>query len=185
MSTLSGYHEPPGPALRFPRQRCHTYYLRTRLYRRHHRQWKRSSRLAKCTLLDELHKHRNSRPQSSGHRYPHHGLDFRYRHGVGRFYTTLLDLHRLKPYHRTSHPAVPPPPPYTEPGVGIANCNDLSLFTYGLSIVANQKLYLLGSFNQVNLAGGRAPADKYLRATGPLRNVGRDFAGGFDGTSFR
>jgi hypothetical protein len=51
----------------------------------------------------------------------------------------------------STEPATPPfpaPPPYTEPGIGITNCNDLSLFTSGLSIVANQTLYLLGSFNQ-------------------------------------
>jgi hypothetical protein len=51
----------------------------------------------------------------------------------------------------TTEPATPPspvPPPYTEPGIGITNCNDLSLFTCGLSIVTNQTLYLLGSFNQ-------------------------------------
>ena len=60
----------------------------------------------------------------------------------------------------TIEPATPPspaPPPYTEPGIGITNCNDLSLFTYGLSIVTNQTLYLLGSFNQVNLVGGTLP----------------------------
>jgi hypothetical protein len=52
----------------------------------------------------------------------------------------------------TVEPATPPspaPPPYTEPGIGITNCNDLHLFTSGLSIVTNQTLYLLGSFNQV------------------------------------
>jgi hypothetical protein len=60
----------------------------------------------------------------------------------------------------TVEPATPPsptPPPYTEPGIGITNCNDLSLFTSGLSIVTNQTLYLLGSFNQVNITGGTLP----------------------------
>jgi hypothetical protein len=47
-------------------------------------------------------------------------------------------------------PASPLPPPYTEPGIAITNCNDLHLFTNGLSIVTNQTLYLLGSFNQVS-----------------------------------
>ena len=52
----------------------------------------------------------------------------------------------------TTEPAASPspaPPPYTEPGIGITNTNDLSAFTSGLSIVANQTLYLLDSFNQV------------------------------------
>jgi hypothetical protein len=52
----------------------------------------------------------------------------------------------------TTEPAASPspaPPPYTEPGIGITNTNDLSAFTSGLSIVSNQTLYLLGSFNQV------------------------------------
>ena len=60
----------------------------------------------------------------------------------------------------TVEPATPPspaPPPYTEPGVGITNCNDLHLFTSGLSIVTNQTLYLVGPFNQVNLTSGTLP----------------------------
>ena len=37
----------------------------------------------------------------------------------------------------------------SDPGVAITGANDLSLFTNGLSIVSNQTLYLLDSFNQV------------------------------------
>jgi hypothetical protein len=37
----------------------------------------------------------------------------------------------------------------SDPGVAITNTNDLSLFTNGLSIVCNQTLYLIDSFNQV------------------------------------
>jgi hypothetical protein len=36
-----------------------------------------------------------------------------------------------------------------DPGVAITNVNDLSAFTKGLSVITNQTLYLLGSFNQV------------------------------------
>jgi hypothetical protein len=37
----------------------------------------------------------------------------------------------------------------SDPGIAIANTNDLHLFTTGLSIVSNQTLYLLDSFNQI------------------------------------
>jgi hypothetical protein len=43
----------------------------------------------------------------------------------------------------------PLPPPYAEPGIAITDTNDLSAFTSGFSIVTNQNLYLLDSFNQV------------------------------------
>jgi hypothetical protein len=58
-----------------------------------------------------------------------------------------------------SNPTTEPAAAYTssDPGVGIANTNDLSAFTSGLSIVSNQTLYLIGSFNQVNLVGGTLP----------------------------
>jgi hypothetical protein len=36
----------------------------------------------------------------------------------------------------------------SDPGVAITNTNDLTAFTNGLSIVSNQTLYLIGSFNQ-------------------------------------
>jgi hypothetical protein len=69
--------------------------------------------------------------------------------------TAAVDSSQLYSVYIGSNPAIEPatppsplPPPYTEPGIGITNCNDLSLFTSGLSIVANQTLYLLGSFNQ-------------------------------------
>jgi hypothetical protein len=78
--------------------------------------------------------------------------------------TASVDSTQLYSVYVGSNPTVEPatapspaPPPYVEPGIGITNCNDLSLFTYGLSIVANQTLYLLGSFNQVNLTAGTLP----------------------------
>jgi hypothetical protein len=49
-----------------------------------------------------------------------------------------------------SNPTTEPNTPSTasDPGVAITNTNDLHLFTSGLSIVTNQTLYLLDSFNQ-------------------------------------
>jgi hypothetical protein len=49
-----------------------------------------------------------------------------------------------------SNPTAEPNSPYTasDPGVAITDTNDLHLFTSGLSIVTNQTLYLLDSFNQ-------------------------------------
>jgi hypothetical protein len=64
----------------------------------------------------------------------------------------------------TVEPASPPsptPPPYTEPGIAITNCNDLSLFTSGLSVVTNQTLYLLGSFNQMPTPTTAPPTSIY------------------------
>lgn len=50
-----------------------------------------------------------------------------------------------------SNPTTEPDAPSTpsDPGVAITDTNDLSAFTSGLSIVTNQTLYLLDSFNQV------------------------------------
>ena len=50
-----------------------------------------------------------------------------------------------------SNPTTEPDAPSTasDPGIAITDTNDLHLFTSGLSIVTNQTLYLLDSFNQV------------------------------------
>jgi hypothetical protein len=67
----------------------------------------------------------------------------------------------------TAEPAIPPsplPPPYAEPGIAITDTRDLSTFTKGLSIVTNQTLYLLDSFNQVNLVGTTNPPPTSLYA---------------------
>jgi len=73
--------------------------------------------------------------------------------------TPAVDSSQLYSIYIGSNPTVEPAaspnptaPPYTEPGIAITNCNDLHLFTSGLSIVTNQTLYLLGSFNQVATA---------------------------------
>jgi len=54
----------------------------------------------------------------------------------------------------TTEPASPPSPQYTssDPAIAITGTSDLSSFTNGLSIVANQTLYLLDNFNQVKIA---------------------------------
>ena len=50
-----------------------------------------------------------------------------------------------------SNPSTEPasPPTSNDPGVAITNTHDLSAFTSGLSLVSNQTLYLLDTFNQV------------------------------------
>jgi hypothetical protein len=54
----------------------------------------------------------------------------------------------------TTEPASPPSPQYTssDPAIAITGTSDLSSFTNGLSIVANQTLYFLDNFNQVKIA---------------------------------
>ena len=60
-------------------------------------------------------------------------------------------------------------------GVAITDTNDLSAFTSGLSIVTNQTLYLLDSFNQVNPVPTSlyAPQVRYggISATNPQVNL--------------
>jgi hypothetical protein len=58
-----------------------------------------------------------------------------------------------------SSPTTEPATPFTatDPAVAITDTNDLSSFTSGLSIVCNQTLYLIDSFDQVNVAGGTNP----------------------------
>jgi hypothetical protein len=59
--------------------------------------------------------------------------------------------------NQTTEPAIPATA--SDPAIAITGTNDLSLFTNGLSIVANQTLYLLDAFNQVKIpASGLYPA---------------------------
>jgi hypothetical protein len=73
--------------------------------------------------------------------------------------TPAQDSTQLYSVYIGSNPTIEPATPFTtsDPGVAITNTNDLHLFLYGLSIVSNQTVYLLGSFNQVNLTGGTLP----------------------------
>jgi hypothetical protein len=70
---------------------------------------------------------------------------------VGTMITALGSPAQLYSIYVGSHPTTEPASPTTasDPGVGITGTNDLQLFTAGLSIVSNQTLYLLDSFNQV------------------------------------
>jgi hypothetical protein len=73
--------------------------------------------------------------------------------------TPAQDSTQLYSIYIGSNPTTEPATPSTtsDPGVAITNTNDLHLFTSGLSIVSNQTLYLIDSFNQVNLTGGTLP----------------------------
>jgi hypothetical protein len=64
--------------------------------------------------------------------------------------TPAQDAQQLYSIYIGSNPTTEPAAPYTasDPGVGITNTHDLSLFTSGLSIISNQTLYLIDSFNQ-------------------------------------
>jgi hypothetical protein len=63
-----------------------------------------------------------------------------------------VDYTQLYSIYIGSSPLSVPETSYSasDPGVGITNTNDLHLFTNGLSIVSNQTLYLLDSFNHIN-----------------------------------
>ena len=67
-----------------------------------------------------------------------------------------LNAPQLYSIYIGSNPTTEPAATFTatDPAVAITDTNDLSLFTSGLSIVCNQTLYLIDSFNQVNAVGG-------------------------------
>jgi hypothetical protein len=70
--------------------------------------------------------------------------------------TLAQDAPQLYSIYIGSNPTTEPASLFTasDPAVALTDTNDLSLFTSGLSIVCNQTLYLIDSFNQVNAIGG-------------------------------
>ncbi len=64
--------------------------------------------------------------------------------------TALGNPAQLYSIYIGSNPTTEPASPATasDPGIAITGTKDLSMFTSGLSIVANQTLYLLDYFNQ-------------------------------------
>ncbi len=69
---------------------------------------------------------------------------------IGAMVTALGSPSQLYSIYIGSNPTTEPASPATasDPGIAITGTSDLSAFTSGLSIVTNQTLYLLDSFNQ-------------------------------------
>jgi hypothetical protein len=84
---------------------------------------------------------------------------------IGAMVTALGNPAQLYSIYIGSNPTTEPASPATasDPGFAITGTNDLSKFTSGLSIVANQTLYLLDQFNQVKVpaTGLLPPASVY------------------------
>jgi hypothetical protein len=79
--------------------------------------------------------------------------------------TALGNPSQLYSIYIGSNPTTEPASPATasDPGIAITGTSDLSQFTSGLSIVANQTIYLLDQFNQVKIpaSGLLPPASVY------------------------
>src|ERR1700730_9399412 len=84
---------------------------------------------------------------------------------IGAMVAALGNPAQLYSIYIGSNPTTEPASPATasDPGFAITGTNDLSKFTSGLSIVANQTLYLLDQFNQVKVpaTGLLPPASVY------------------------
>jgi len=82
---------------------------------------------------------------------------------IGRMVAALGNPSQLYSIYIGSNPTTEPYNPTataSDPGIAITGTNDLSSFTNGLSIVANQAVYLLDQFNQVKI-----PATNLFPAT--------------------